>query len=113
MENSESPSFAVRHVTTAAAACEAVQDGGIDVVILDLGLPDATDLQALNRLQECVDEIPVIVLTGQGDETLADGGTASAAPRTTCSRAPSATTRCCDRSATRSSGIAACATWRA
>jgi diguanylate cyclase (GGDEF)-like protein len=71
LEGSESPRFNIRHVTTAASACEAVQDGGIDVVILDLGLPDATDLQALNQLQECVHEIPVIVLTGQGDETLA------------------------------------------
>jgi diguanylate cyclase (GGDEF)-like protein len=71
LESSESPRFSVRHVTTAAAACDAVQEGGVDVVILDLGLPDATALQALNRLQECVNEIPVIVLTGQGDETLA------------------------------------------
>jgi diguanylate cyclase (GGDEF)-like protein len=71
LETSESPRFSVRHVTTASGACDAVQDGGVDVVILDLGLPDATDLQALTRLQECVNEIPVIVLTGQGDETLA------------------------------------------
>ncbi len=71
LETSESPSFVVHHVTTAAAACDAVIEGGIDVVILDLGLPDAHDLEALNRLHECVHEIPVIVLTGQGDETLA------------------------------------------
>ncbi|HEU4889129.1 MAG TPA: EAL domain-containing protein [Thermoanaerobaculia bacterium] len=71
LEGSDTPNFTIRHVTTAAAACTAVEDGGIDVVILDLGLPDAHDLEALNRLQECVHEIPVIVLTGQGDETLA------------------------------------------
>jgi diguanylate cyclase (GGDEF)-like protein len=68
---SDSPSFLISHVTTAAAACSAVEEGGIDVVILDLGLPDAHDLEALNSLQQCVHEIPVIVLTGQGDETLA------------------------------------------
>jgi diguanylate cyclase (GGDEF)-like protein len=71
LQTSDSPNFVVSHVTTAAAACVAVEGGGIDVVILDLGLPDAHDLEALNRLQECVHEIPVIVLTGQGDETLA------------------------------------------
>lgn len=71
LKHSENPRFSIRHVTTAAAACDAIQEGGVDVVILDLGLPDATDLEALNRLQECVHEIPVIVLTGQGDETLA------------------------------------------
>jgi diguanylate cyclase (GGDEF)-like protein len=68
---SESPRFAIHHVTTAAAACDAVERGGVDVVILDLGLPDASNLDALTRLEECLDEIPVIVLTGQGDETLA------------------------------------------
>lgn len=71
LENSDSPHFVVQHVTTAASACDHVEKGGVDVVILDLGLPDAHDLEALNRLQECVHEIPVIVLTGQGDETLA------------------------------------------
>ncbi len=68
---SDNPPFIIQHVTTAAAACGAVEDGNIDVVILDLGLPDATNLEALQRLEECLNEIPVIVLTGQGDETLA------------------------------------------
>lgn len=73
LETSDEPTFAIRHVTTAAAACDVIQDGEIDVVILDLGLPDATDLQALTRLDECIHEIPVIILTGRGDETLAAG----------------------------------------
>lgn len=71
LQASGEPRFAIQHVTTAAAACHAVQQGGIDVVILDLGLPDATDLEALNRLEAAVNEIPVIVLTGRGDESLA------------------------------------------
>src|ERR1700682_621112 len=73
LEASDNPLFAIQHVTSAAAACDAVEAGGVDVVILDLGLPDAKDLQALGRLGECVHEIPIIVLTGQGDETLAAG----------------------------------------
>lgn len=71
LESSSDPQFTIEHVTTASAACDVVQRGGIDVVILDLGLPDATDLQALSRLDECIHEIPVIILTGRGDETLA------------------------------------------
>ena len=71
LEASDDPPFAIQHVTTAAAACAAIEADGIDIVILDLGLPDATDLQALGRLEKCLHEIPVIVLTGQGDETLA------------------------------------------
>lgn len=71
LQQSGEPQFAIQHVTTAAAAFELVQQGEIDVVILDLGLPDATDLEALNRLEAAVNEIPVIVLTGRGDESLA------------------------------------------
>jgi diguanylate cyclase (GGDEF)-like protein len=73
LETSDDPRFSIRHVTTAAAACNVVETESVDVVLLDLGLPDATDLQALSRLEECVNEIPVIVLTGRGDETLAAG----------------------------------------
>src|SRR5215213_4421140 len=72
LETSTAPRFTIQHVTSAAEACGAVDAGGIDVVILDLGLPDATDLQALTKLSECLNEIPVIVLTGHGDETLAE-----------------------------------------
>ncbi|HYI09030.1 MAG TPA: diguanylate cyclase [Thermoanaerobaculia bacterium] len=68
---SDTPRFSIHHVTTAAEACNAVERGGVDVVILDLGLPDASNLDALTRLEKCLNEIPVIVLTGQGDETLA------------------------------------------
>jgi diguanylate cyclase (GGDEF)-like protein len=71
LETSTTPQFEVRHVTTAADACAEVAAGGIDVVLLDLGLPDATDLQALGKLEQCIQEIPVIVLTGRGDESLA------------------------------------------
>jgi diguanylate cyclase (GGDEF)-like protein len=71
LETSDDPQFAIRHVTSAAAACEAVRGGDIDVVMLDLGLPDATDLQALVRLEASIHEIPVIVLTGRGDDALA------------------------------------------
>ena len=71
LDTSTSPRFAIRHVTTAAEACTIVDAGEADVVLLDLGLPDATDLQALTKLGECVHEIPVIVLTGRGDESLA------------------------------------------
>ena len=71
LSESDDPHFEIRHVTTAAAACATVERGDVDVVLLDLGLPDASDLQALERLEACVYEIPVIVLTGRGDVALA------------------------------------------
>lgn len=71
LEPLDSPKFTIRHVTTAREACEILELRGADVVLLDLGLPDAVDLEALQRLRDCVSEIPVIVLTGRADEAMA------------------------------------------
>jgi serine phosphatase RsbU (regulator of sigma subunit) len=42
--------------------------GGVDCVVLDLGLPDAFGFDALTRLRETHAEMPVVVLTGDADE---------------------------------------------
>src|SRR4051812_4909175 len=43
---------------------------GIDCVLLDLGLPDAQGLSALEQLLSVADRTAVCVLTGLGDEVL-------------------------------------------
>jgi diguanylate cyclase (GGDEF)-like protein len=65
------PDLAITHVTTIDEACRRVETGEVDMVILDLGLPDADGLEALERLHDCVIEIPIIVLTARSDERLA------------------------------------------
>ena len=67
----DAPHFETQHVSTAAEACDVLTRGDADVVLLDLGLPDARDLEALTRLRDCVHEIPVVILTGNGDEATA------------------------------------------
>ncbi|MGB6200869.1 MAG: EAL domain-containing protein [Candidatus Acidiferrales bacterium] len=42
-----------------------------DIVLLDLGLPDAQGLSALRRARAAAPRVPVVVLTGYDDETLA------------------------------------------
>lgn len=42
-----------------------------DVVLLDLSLPDAEGLEAIQAFQSALPEIPIVVLTGLGDEDLA------------------------------------------
>ena len=69
LANSDHPSFEIQHVTTATAAAAAIDDSAPDLVLLDLGLPDATNLEALTRLESAIHEIPVIVLTGSSDKT--------------------------------------------
>ena len=71
LEESREPRFEVEHVTSAAAAVETLRTSSIDIVILDLGLPDASDLEALVRLEATVHEVPVVILSGRGDDALA------------------------------------------
>ena len=61
----------ITHVMTIDDACKRVASGNIDLVLLDLGLPDADGLQSLERLNGCVSEIPIVVLTSRSDEALA------------------------------------------
>jgi PleD family two-component response regulator len=65
------PDLVTSHVTTIEKACKYVDACAVDMVLLDLCLPDADGLQALDRLHDCMNEIPIIVLTGRADEALA------------------------------------------
>ena len=46
-------------------------DGGIDVVLLDLSLPDSFSIQTLRKTLSQAPEIPVVVLTGLNDKDVA------------------------------------------
>jgi len=45
--------------------------GGIDVVLLDLGLPDSTGLETFSRVHDAAGAVPIVVLTGLEDDELA------------------------------------------
>ena len=42
----------------------------VDCALIDLGLPDASGLQALQRIRELAPQLPVVVLTGFTDEVI-------------------------------------------
>jgi len=46
-------------------------DHKVDIILLDLGLPDAQGLEAVRRARAAASSIPLVVLTGRDDETLA------------------------------------------
>jgi PAS domain S-box-containing protein len=54
-------------VQTASDATQRLQTVEYDLVLLDLGLPDASGLQALRALRAVADLTPIIVLTGSDD----------------------------------------------
>ena len=54
-------------VQTASDAAQRLQTVEYDLVLLDLGLPDATGLQALRAVRAVADLTPIIVLTGSDD----------------------------------------------
>jgi PAS domain S-box-containing protein len=54
-------------VQTASEAAQRLQTTEYDLILLDLGLPDATGLQALRALRSVADLTPIIVLTGSDD----------------------------------------------
>jgi signal transduction histidine kinase len=57
--------------TSADAALEAVQAGGYDCILLDYHLPGATGVEVLAMLEHAGVRVPVVCLTGYGDEEVA------------------------------------------
>ena len=55
-----------------AAGAQLLREGGIDVILLDLGLPESCGLDTLQRLRECAPPAPtLVVLSGLTDEDIA------------------------------------------
>ncbi|GHH52193.1 MULTISPECIES: response regulator transcription factor [Streptomyces] len=64
----EREGFSVSWAMDARAGKAVMHDGGIDLVVLDLGLPDGSGLELLRALRS-TSRLPVIVVSGRGDET--------------------------------------------
>ena len=63
--------FSIDHVRKLSEAIQRLEQGGIDVVMSDLSLPDSQGLETFERLHAAAPQVPVIVLSGLDDETLA------------------------------------------
>jgi DNA-binding response OmpR family regulator len=61
----------VSHVTTMGDAESHLGRHAVDIIVLDLGLPDANGLEAIRRAHAAAPHIPLVVLTGLDDESLA------------------------------------------
>ena len=63
--------FSIEHVRKISEAVERLARGGIDMVMSDLSLPDSHGLTTFEKLHAADANVPVIVLSGLDDETLA------------------------------------------
>lgn len=64
-------SFVTRHVTRLADACVELGRSPVDVVLLDLSLPDSHGLGSLETVRSVAPEVPVVVMTGLADDEVA------------------------------------------
>ena len=71
LAGAEAQNFSVEWVSRLADGLEKLRQGQIDVVLLDLGLPDSQGLDTLIKAYEQAPQVPFVVLTGLADETLA------------------------------------------
>lgn len=63
--------FEILHVTTLAQAIGRIVQGSIDLILLDLSLPDSKGLATFRAANLAAPEVPIIVLSGLEDEELA------------------------------------------
>jgi signal transduction histidine kinase len=63
--------FQLTHLFRMSEAEIHLAKGGVDIVLLDLGLPDGHGLDTVRRAHAAAPGVPVIVLTGLDDEALA------------------------------------------
>jgi two-component system NtrC family sensor kinase len=63
--------FAVECANRLAAGIERLTRGGIDVVLLDLSLPDSQGLETFRTVKAQAPNVPVVVLSGTTDEAIA------------------------------------------
>jgi DNA-binding NarL/FixJ family response regulator len=63
--------FALERVERLEEAIRRVTEKAFDVVLLDLTLPDSTGLDTCARMRRAAPHVPIVVLTGVDDETMA------------------------------------------
>ena len=71
LQSNPKAAFEVDHATTLADALVLLQKINFDACLADLHLPDATELEAFEQIRAFDARIPIVVLTGSDNESLA------------------------------------------
>lgn len=71
LSGEKNPSFEVALARQLSEGLERLRRGGIDVVLLDMSLPDSMGVETASRVSQQFPSVPIVVLTGLDDETFA------------------------------------------
>ena len=63
----EPQSIELSHVSSLRAARAGVDFDRVDLVLLDLGLPDGSGVDVVGMMRQIAADVPIVVLTGLGD----------------------------------------------
>jgi PAS domain S-box-containing protein len=70
MSEAAATKFHFTHVARLSEAIRHFKEKGAELALLDLGLPDSSGLETLRSIRRAFPWIPIVVLTGNNDETL-------------------------------------------
>jgi signal transduction histidine kinase/GGDEF domain-containing protein len=70
LSEGQSSSFHLEHVSNLESGLARLAEGGIDVVLSDLGLPDSQGLDTLAEVRAQAPGVPFVALTGVNDDAL-------------------------------------------
>ena len=65
------PGWTIEEVENGRDALARLKQGGIDIVVTDMMMPDVSGLDLIDRMQISRAPMPVVLMTGQGTEVLA------------------------------------------
>lgn len=68
LKNTADVEFEIEHHGLLSTGLERLAAGGIDVILLDLTLPDSMDLDALYRVHDKAPNVPIVVLTANEND---------------------------------------------
>ena len=71
LADTREPQFNVERVSRLSEGLDRLSHGGVDVILLDLSLPDSQGLDAFSTLHAQTPHIPMVLLTTTDDEELA------------------------------------------
>lgn len=63
--------YQIVHATRLVDAVEKLRDTTVDVIVLDLGLPDSQGVDGVRSIRAAAGQTPIVVLTGAEDERIA------------------------------------------